>query len=49
MRAKWASHQDDFDPERPLEKILSDIPLVVHRACHILGHRPRRMEFEGIV
>jgi len=49
MRAKGAPHQDNIDPERLFEEILSDIPLVVHRACHSLGHRPRRMEFEGIV
>jgi RNA polymerase sigma-70 factor, ECF subfamily len=49
MRAKGAPCQDDIDPERLFEEILSDIPLVVHRACHSLGHRPRRMEFEGIV
>jgi hypothetical protein len=49
MRAKWAPNQGDIDPERPFEKIHSDIPLVVHRACHILGHPPRRTEFEWIV
>jgi RNA polymerase sigma factor (sigma-70 family) len=49
MRAQVAPRQDDIDPERLFEEILSDIPLVVHRACHSLGHRPRRMEFEGIV
>jgi len=49
MRAKGAPHQDGVDPERLFDEILSDIPLVVHRACHSLGHRPRRMDFEGIV
>jgi RNA polymerase sigma factor (sigma-70 family) len=49
MRAKLAPHQNGIDPERLFEEILSDIPLVVHRACHSLGHHPRRMEFEGIV
>jgi hypothetical protein len=45
----WAPNQDDIDPERPFEKIHSDILLVVHRACHSLGRHPRRMEFEWIV
>jgi len=49
MRAKVAPHQDNIDPESLFEEILSNIPLVVHRACHSLGHRPRRMDFEGIV
>jgi len=49
MRAKKAPHQDNIDLERLFEEILSNIPLVVHRACHSLGHRPRRMDFEGIV
>jgi hypothetical protein len=49
MRAKEAPHQGHIDPERLFEEILSDILLVVHRACHSLGRRPRRMEFEGIV
>jgi RNA polymerase sigma factor (sigma-70 family) len=49
MCAKRAPHQNGIDPERLLEEILSDIPLVVHRACHSLGHHPRQMDFEGIV
>jgi RNA polymerase sigma factor (sigma-70 family) len=49
MRAKGAPHQNNIDPERLFEEILSDIPLVVHRACRSLGHRPTQMEFEGIV
>ena len=49
MRAKGAPHQDGVDPAGLFDEILSDIPLVVHRACHSLGHRPRRMDFEGIV
>ena len=49
MRAKRAPHQIGIDPERLFEEILSDIPLVVHRACHSLGYHPRRMESEAIV
>jgi RNA polymerase sigma factor (sigma-70 family) len=49
MRAKGAPHKDDIDPEGLFDEILSDIPLVVHRACHSLGHRPRRTEIEGII
>lgn len=49
MHAKGVPHQDDIDPERLFEEILSNIPLVVHRACHSLGHRSRRMDFEEIV
>ena len=49
MRAKGAPHQDGVDPAGLFDEVLSDIPLVVHRACHSLGHRPRRMDIEGIV
>jgi RNA polymerase sigma-19 factor, ECF subfamily len=49
MRAKGVPRQDDIDPERLFEEILSVIPLVVHRACHSLGYHPRRMESEAIV
>src|SRR5688572_10164244 len=49
MRTKVVLHQNDIDPERLFEELLSDIPLVAHRACHSLGLHPRRTEIEGVV
>jgi RNA polymerase sigma-70 factor (ECF subfamily) len=49
MRPTEAPHLDNIALERLFEEILPDIPLVVHRACHSLGHRPGRTELEGLV
>jgi len=49
MRTKVVPRQNDIDLERLFENLLSDIPLVAHRACHSLGHHPRRAEIEGVV
>ena len=49
MRTKVVPRQNDIDLERLFEDLLSDIPLVAHRACHSLGHHPSRAEIEGIV